>query len=91
MLSTQKMIKRRNKNGIYYYGFINVSSLYFNNYCNEFKEKNINMYEWISNLLSLPDRNLNSYIVYACLCVFTAVCITFFISIILVIERIMRK
>ena len=49
------------------------------------------MYEWISNLLSLPDRNVNSYIVYACLCVFTAVCITFFISILLVIERIMRK
>lgn len=49
------------------------------------------MYEWISNLLSIPDRNANSYISNACLCVFTAVCITFFIAIILVIERIMRK
>lgn len=49
------------------------------------------MYEWISNLISIPDRNVNSYIVNACLCVFTAVCITFFITIILVIERIMRK
>lgn len=49
------------------------------------------MYEWIYNLLSIPDKNVNSYIVYACLCVFTAVCITFFISIILVIERIIRK
>lgn len=48
------------------------------------------MYEWISNLLSIPDR-ASSYIANACLCVFTAVCITFFIAIILVIERIMRK